>query len=147
MDPLVSRLKTPEECRIFMINAGDKGRQDLMQEARIRCLQLKANHHLDISEVERECLMAVYAYEEVLAQKNGRKTKANRTWQVIKRYGVVAGIERLVCKQSDPSGFTVLSSLGLADYLFENVVLRNADAFSEEAVISSKARLASLGHG
>ena len=147
MDPLVQRLRTSEECQIFMQNAGNQGRLDLVKEARLRSLQLKANHHLDISEVERECLMAVYAYEEVLAQKNGRKTRANRTWQVIERYGVVAGIERLVCKQNESSGFTVLSSLGLADYLFENVVLRNADAFSEEAMIASKARLASLGYG
>jgi hypothetical protein len=36
-----------------------------------------------LSDVERECLEAIYAHEEILSIKNGKKTPASRTWPMV----------------------------------------------------------------
>lgn len=144
MNPLVSKLQSLEDCANFLTNAIAKGRGDLEPDVRLRVLQIKAGHHPEVSAVEHDCLMAIYAYEELLSYRNGRKTRANRTWQVIKKYGIIPGIERLVSKEQDPTGIGVLRDMGLSEYTFENVVVRHPDAFSSEAVVFSKARLSSF---
>ena len=81
MDERVARLKTPEECERFAKNAIERNRRDLADEARKRAVELRAMAYGAKSEAERECLEAIYAYEEVLTSRNGRRTHASRTWQ------------------------------------------------------------------
>lgn len=84
MDERVAKLKTPKECAVFAKNAVERGHQDLALAARKRAVQLRAEGFGAISEVERECIEAVYAYEEVLSAKAGRRKYASRTWPMIK---------------------------------------------------------------
>lgn len=141
MDNHVAKLKTPEQCTIFAKNAIERGRPDLALEARKRAVQLRAEGYGAATVIERECIEAVFAYEEVLSAKVGRRQSASRTWPMIKRYGVIEAVERVVKRKSDASGYTALAMMGLKEYAFESVILRHPSAFSAEAVARSKERL------
>jgi len=141
MDKRVAKLKTPKECAVFAKNAVERGHQDLALAARKRAVQLRAESVGATSEVERECIEAVYAYEEVLSAKAGRRQSASRTWPMIRRYGVIEAVERAIKRKSDASGYTALVEMGLGELAFEAVVLRHASHFSAEAVARSRSRM------
>ncbi len=142
MDERVAKLKTPEECERFVKNVLARNRRDLADEARKKAIELRAAAYGASTEAERECLEAVYAYEEVLTSKNGRKTRASRTWQMIKRHGILGAVERAVNRKEETVGYTVLLEIGLQDYAFEAVVLRYPELFSIETIQRSSARIA-----
>jgi hypothetical protein len=79
MDERVKRIKTPEGCKRFAKNAVEHDRPDLALEAHRRAVELKAQEYGAETQAERECLQAIYAYEETLTRKNGRTTRASRT--------------------------------------------------------------------
>ena len=72
MDDRVSRLKTPKECENFARNALRLGGQDLATQAKQQAVKLRAAQYGATTDAERECLEAVYAYEEVLTTRNGK---------------------------------------------------------------------------
>lgn len=146
MDELIAKLKTPEECIVFEKNVTERGRPDLALAARKRAVELRAISYGATNDVERECLEAIYAYEQVLSAKNGKKTLASRTWQMIKRHGIIEAVERAVNRKDDPYGYTALVQMGLENYAFEAVILRHPSAFSPAAVQHSQTRV-SLQHG
>lgn len=141
MDPRVAKLKTPHDCEVFARNARDRGAPHLAEQARQRAVQLRAETHGATTDVERECLEAVYAYEEVLSAQKGRRQPASRTWQMINRHGVLPAVERVVTKRDESMGYTALAEMGLKEFAFEAVILRYPDCFSEEAVARSRERL------
>lgn len=141
MDPRVERLSTVEACERFAANATRLGRPDLADEARKRAVEIRADSHGAESEAEKECLQAIYAYEEVLSDKNGRRTRASRTWQMIKRHGILEAAERAVNRDQETAGYTALVEMGLQEFAFEAVILRYPDEFSDEAVSRSRDRL------
>ena len=141
MDERVRKLKTPEQCEIFARNALNRDRPDLASEARLRAVELRADSHGAKSEAEKDAIQAVYAYEEVLSQKNGKKTRASRTWQMIKRHGIIEAVERAVNRSAETQGYTSLVEMGLEKFAFEAVILRYPKVFSEAAVQRSKERL------
>lgn len=141
MDERVAKLKTPEECERFAKNALERNRRDLADEARKRAVELRAMAYGAKTEAERECLEAIYAYEEVLTAKNGRRTRASRTWQMIERHGILGAVERAVNRETETAGYTALLEMGLQDYAFEAVVVRHPQLFSPETVQHSQARV------
>ena len=143
MTDLIQKLKTPEECAIFEKNALERGRPDLALAARKKGVELRAISYGAESAVERECLEAIYAYEQILSTKNGKKTRASRTWQLIAKHGIINAVERAVVRKDDAFGYVALKEMGLEEYAFESVVLRNQDAFSHEAVEYSTKRVTS----
>ncbi len=140
MIDLVSKLKTPEECTIFEKNVIERNRPDLAFAARKRSIELRSSAHGASSEVERDCLAAIYAYEDVLSAKNSRKTRATRTWQMIKRHGIIETFERSVIRRENTSGYDALIEQGLEQFAYENVVLTHPDSFSEAAVERARQR-------
>lgn len=141
MNERVLKLRTPEECTTFEQNARARGRSDLALAARKRAVELRAREYGAQTEAENECLEAVYAYEQVLSAKNGKKTRATRTWQMIERHGIIEAVERAVNRPVETMGFTALLEMGLEDYAFEAVVIRYPDLFSDKAVQRSQARV------
>ncbi len=141
MDPRVAKLKTVAECDIFATNARERGFPDLADQARKRAVQLRAEAHGASTEVERDCLQAVHAYEEVLSAQKGKRQTASRTWQMIKRHGIIPAVERVVTKREVSTGFTALAEMGLMEYAFEAVILRHPESFSDEAIQISRQRL------
>ncbi len=134
MDERIKKLRTSQDCERFAKNAEERGNIELALEARRRSLELKAESYGATTLVERECLEAIYAYEEILAKKNGRKTKASRTWQMINKHGILPAVERAVNRPQEASGYIALLEMGLEDYAFESVVIKHPSAFTKEAV-------------
>jgi hypothetical protein len=141
MDDRVKKLDTPEKCVIFAKNCIEHDREDLAQEAKARAVQLRAEAHGAETDAEREALEAVFAYEEVLSAKNGKKTRAGRTWQMIKSHGIIGAVERAVNRPTETQGYIALIEMGLEDYAFENVILRYPSFFSEQAIDISRKRI------
>jgi hypothetical protein len=142
MSDIISKLRTPEECAIFEKNVTERGQPELALAARKRAIELRAQKYGATSDVERQCLEAVYAYERVLSQKHGRNIPAARTWQMIKRHGIIRAVERAVDRKAEASGYRALVEMGLQDYAFEAVILRHPESFSPAAVQRSRERLA-----
>ncbi len=147
MDPRVVKLKTPEECEIFAKNARNLGAPHLADEARQKAVQLRAEAHGANTDVERECLEAVYAYEEVLSAQKGKKQRAGRTWPMLHEHGILPAVERIVLKRAESLGYTALAEMGLKEFAFEAVILRHPESFSPEAVARSRERLAENSSG
>ena len=146
MDERVSRLKTPKDCEVFARNAQKEGRPDLAAEATQRSVELRAAAYGASTDAERECLEAIYAYEETLFRKHGKRVKASRTWQMIKKRGIIAAIEHAVDRPDGTAGFTALKDVGLENFAFESVILRHSQLFSERCVDRSRQRMAQFDH-
>lgn len=142
MDERVKILDTPKKCEVFAKNARERGRSDIALEAHQRAVELRAMEHDAHTTAEVEALQAVYAYEEILSNKNGRRTRASRTWQMIKRHGIIEAMERAVKRAAVTQGYTMLAEMGLERHAFEAVILRHPDLFTDEAIRISKERLA-----
>jgi hypothetical protein len=139
MDARFLRLKSPEDCESFAENV-EAQYPALALEARRRAVELRAAAYGARTDAEREALEAVYAYQEVLSRKNGKKTRASRTWQMIERHGILEAVERAVNRKAETVGYTSLLEVGMQDYAFENVVLRHAALFRPETVSLARAR-------
>lgn len=145
-DNLIAKLRTPDECSTFEKNVLERGRPDLAIAARKRALELRAAEFGGgTSDAENECLEAVYAYERALSQIKGKNTRASRTWQMIKRHGILGAVERAVSREAETTGYRALLEMGLEDYAFEVVVLRHPQLFSAEAAQRSQQRIAVWG--
>ncbi len=141
MVDIVDKLKTPEECERLIKNVQIR-LPEMALRARRKAIELRAAKHNVTSAAEREALQAVYAYEEILSKKHGRRTRASRTWQMIKRRGIIGAVEKAVNRPQETIGYTILMEMGLPDLAFESVILRYPTLFSSEAVERSKARMA-----
>lgn len=141
MQDRIKTLKTPADCDSFERNALDKGRADLALEARRRSIELRAEAYGAKTDAERACVAAIFAYERILTEKNGRTTRASRTWQMIKRHGILGAAERAVNRSDETVGYIALLGKGLEQFAFEVVVAKYPHLFSAEAVQRSKDRL------
>lgn len=141
IEKLVMNLDTPEKCESLAKNARERGREELAMQARERAIQLRAERHGASTDVEREALQAVYAYEEVQSIKTGKRFRANRTWQMIQRRGIIESVEKAVNRPVETQAYTALVNAGLQEYAFENVILRYPESFSEQAIKISMDRL------
>lgn len=142
--PQVAKLSSVKDCEILARNAERQSRPDIAAWARKRAIQIRAATLGADSDVQRECIEAVLAYEDARSRINGKRTPASRTWPMIRRHGAVEAIERVVKRPSDAAGYTALVEMGLEDYSFEAVVLRHPTSFSAEAIERSRNRLDSL---
>lgn len=143
MDDIIQKLRTPEECMQLEINVRDKN-PELARKARRRSVELRAAAHGSKSNVELELLKALYAYEEVLSEKNKRRTRATRTWQMIDRHGIIGAAERAVNRNIEAAGYKLLAAIGLHDLTFEAVIVRHPEIFSQEVIERAKERLGQL---
>lgn len=140
MDAVLKRLTTAEECERYANNV-QRDDPDLAIEARRRAVELRAEAYGATTQAEQEALRAVYAYEEGLSRKRGRKTRASRTWQMIERHGILGAVERAVNRKDVTAGFAVLREMGMEDFAFELVVIRHSQLFSAAALERSKSRV------
>jgi hypothetical protein len=146
MIDIIDRLTTLEECEQLRENV-QKENPELAMRARRKAVELRAAKDNAETAAEREAMRAVYAYEEGLSVKNGRKTRASRTRQMIKKHGIIGAVERAVNRKTETQGYTILVEMGMQDFAFEHVVLRYPDLFSQEAIDRSKERVEQMGSG
>lgn len=144
MDETIAKIQTPEGLEQFAINVESHSSKHA-QAARRRAVELRAAAHGAKTEVERECLEAIYAYERAESQIRNKKFRASRTWPMVERRGIIPAVEHVVTRRVETTGYRTLIEMGLQDKAFEAVVLRHPSAFSEEAVRASRERLREWG--
>lgn len=137
----IRNLDSVDDCLRFAMNAAERGRPDLECLAKKRAIELRADAHGASSDAEKEALQAIYAYEEILSRRNGKPTKASRTWQMVERHGILQAVERAVNRSQATMGFDALDEMGLREFAFEAVILRHPGKFSDEAVAAARERL------
>jgi hypothetical protein len=140
LDSRVARLKTPEDCEQFAKNVQAQ-HPDLAKAARRHGVELRSLHYGAKSEVEREALRCIYAFEEARSQETGRRARASRTWQSIVKHGIIPTVEKVVSRKAATEGYDALVKAGLEDFTFEAVVLKFQEYFSAEAIERAKGRL------
>ena len=143
MHDIIPKLKNYQECVNLAKNATKNGNLELALEAQKRGIELRAATKGAMNGAERECIEAVFAYEDVLHHRNGKKTKAARTWKMLADRGIIPAVERLVNRPIETPGYQALKEMGLEHYAFESVIIRHPSAFSEEALRSAQERIES----
>lgn len=145
MDPAIARLETPEECEQLAVNV-DAKHPELAKAARRRGVELRAAAHGAETPAQLDAHKAVYAYEEALYKKHGRRTRAQYTRRMIDEHGIIEAVEKLVERKDETSGYKLLMEMGMQDFAFEAVVVRHPSEFSERAVARSTQRLQKWQH-
>jgi len=139
-DDPIAKLRSPEGAKQFAANVARRD-PELAKRATRRGVELQALAKGASSQVELECLEAVYAYELAMSQRDGKTKRASRTWPMIERDGILPAVEHIVTKPEPSIGYTTLVQMGIEDKAFEAVVLRHPSHFSAKAVSSASARL------
>jgi hypothetical protein len=110
MEELINTLKYADDCQrladVF---------SELAKKARLRSVVLRAQKHGYKTRVESEWAKAIYAYEDTLTLNNKRKTHATRTWQMVKRYGIIKAAEKTVNRPVEPMGYRIFIERGMSD--------------------------------
>lgn len=138
MDEKVLKMKTPEECESLAKNA-EKKYPEIAKQARRRAVELRAAAYGAKTIAEREALEAVFAVEEVRSTRN-RRAHASRTWQSIKKHGILSTVERVVARGKETEGYASLVAAGMDEFTFEAVVLRHPALFAPETVERARQR-------
>ena len=138
----VSKLKTPEDCRIVMQRAQERGHEDFYKKVFRRYCELAGSAHEDPSDpLIRDFYETLAAYEQLLTEKNGRTTPASRTRQKIANKGVHQSLVEWTRGKIETNGFKLLVGKGLAEYTGEYLVVKFQDRFPPDVVDLARKRL------
>ena len=142
---VISELSDPLKAERLAENARIRGNKEVEHAARQRALLLRAKAIGASNEFETDLNFALLAYEEVLARRNGKRQLASRTRQMIAKYGPLEAVARIVRRGHDAVGFSALIDLGLTDYTFESLALKNSEKFDAETIETAKQNLRAAG--
>ena len=134
MDARINRLKTANECDIFEKNVRERGFPDLAARARRRAVEFRVAAHQVQSEVERDALAALYAYDQILNSMRARKSSASGPWRLVKQRGVIKAVKALLERDADETHYKTLQETGMEDLALEAIVIKHADAFEPATV-------------
>ena len=126
--------------RILMGNAKDQQSTNVFNAAFRRLMDVLPGEAPGT--VDHDFWRSTFVYEELLSEKNGKKTLASRIRQKVKRLGVSKTIEDLASAKSESDGFKMLIQRGMPELTAEAVVVRHADRFSPAVVEAARSRLA-----
>ena len=134
----IAKMTDATLLRSLMENARRLGRDDTYWLAFRRLCALEGMAFDD--PLERDFYDVLNAYEELLTEKNGRTTKANRTRQKLKNKGVK---QCLIDWAVGPptEGFNFLAKQGLVELTAEYLVVKYEDRFPATVVEAAKMRL------
>ena len=79
----------------------------------------------------RDFWVTVAAYEQLLSEKNERRTAASRTRQKVSRDGILATVQSWARKREPTMGFELLAQAGQWKLTGEYLVLKHAQRFDE----------------
>ena len=129
MHELVMRIKDPELCYIFGKNAMRRGQPELALQAHRRAVDLRAEAYGAADDAEFAAVRAIYAYEEALGYQKGKRTRATGTWQLVRRHGLLAAVQKRLDSRDSDEVLPILKALGMEDYSFAAVIRNYRDAF------------------
>src|SRR4051794_22647679 len=130
-----------------MDNARRMGREDVYQAAFARKCELESDGHDDPNDpLVRDFWVTVAAYEQLLSEKNERRTAASRTRQKVSRDGILATVQSWARKREPTMGFELLAQAGQWKLTGEYLVLKHAGRFEQADVDAARARLSERGY-
>lgn len=128
-----------KELRTLMANARRAGREDVYNDALRRRCELEG---IDLDDpLAREFHATLAAYEELLTEKNGRRTLAGYTRRKLRDKGVIQCLEDWAIDTKETDGFKTLVARGLVELTGEYLVTKYPSRFSTQAVDQAKSRL------
>ena len=133
MHELVVRIREPELCYVFAKNAIQRGHPELALQAYRRAVDLRAESQGAETDAELAAYRAIYAYEEALGYRKGKRTRATGTWQMVKRLGLFEALAKRINAGGDDDTPDILKDLGMEDYSFTAVREAFPDAFDKMA--------------
>jgi hypothetical protein len=137
-----SKLKSPNECRVVMRRAQERGLQDVYNIVFRRYCELTGAANDDPSDpLVAAFFKTLAAYEQLLSEKNERNTIASRTRQKIANKGVHQSLIEWTRGKAETNGFKLLVAKGLPEYTGEFLVVRYSDRFPPDVVALAKNRL------
>ena len=131
--------RPPQECRRYADNARRLGRPELVRECLLREAELLPATRKGVhpsTELEHRIVRDMRLIESMSGK------VLSRTWGMIPRHGFIGMVERIVTKNEPSTGYDLAVKYGLTQATFEQTVLDNPGLFSQEAIASSRARLA-----
>jgi hypothetical protein len=135
----ISEYTDQAALRNLMQNAKRLKRDDIWQQAFRRLCELEGLNQRD--PLHRDFYATLRAYEELLTQKHGRTTRANRTRQKLRNKGVIQCLEDWAISSAPTEGFKLLVDSGMPELTGEHLVIKYADRFTPDAVAAAKMRL------
>ncbi|CAB3732174.1 hypothetical protein LMG22037_05678 [Paraburkholderia phenoliruptrix] len=135
----MSYLKSRDDCIEFAKNVRNKY-PHLVPAARQRSVEVRVNAMNLDSALRRDIWSVVYAQEEAIFVKHGKRLRAGNTLKAITNRGELGAVAYVVMQPGSES-FELLHSLGLGDYTFEAVVLRHQEHFSSDVVEAARRKL------
>jgi hypothetical protein len=133
MHDFVKRINDPKLCYVFAQNAINRGHADLATQAYRRAVDLRAEQHTTESEAEHVAVRAIYAYEEALSYRKGKRTRATGTWLTVSKKGIFNALVQRIESSATTDVASVLQELGMEDYSFTAAVAAYPDAYIAEA--------------
>lgn len=143
MKKKVEEYDDPDAVRKLMANAKRLGNDEIWWRAFRHLCNLEGQGWEE--PLEREFYQTLAAYEELLTQKNGRRTPASRTRQKLRNKGVVRCLEDWATMPKPTEGFELLVKNGLSELTGEYLVTKFHGRFSETAVTAASRRLEEYG--
>lgn len=139
----VETAKSPADCDSLIANASRAGNNELVLLTRRRKIVLQAATHGAAKQVEVEAWNGIYAIEEYRRSQGKKHWRATYTRRAIdNRNGdIVSTVDDAVCRAVPTDGFQEMIDAGLAEFLWERLVLRFPEQFSERAIEQARARL------
>lgn len=135
----ISTYDDADQLKQLMANAKRLGNIDVYKQAFRRLCELAGNGKPDALHMDFYSTLA--AYEELLTEKNGRTTRANRTRQKLARHGVIKCLEDWAKDPKETQGFSTLVENGLVELTGEFLILKYPGDFSSKAIENARRRL------
>ena len=114
MPVAIPTFDAPEKYEQYALNVEGHA-PEKAQEARRRAVKLRATRDGAKSDVERECLEAIYAYEWTLFKKHGKRQRASYTWRMVDERGIIPAVEHAVTRPKETAGYRGLKAEGMLD--------------------------------
>jgi len=143
MPKQISDYTSVSDLRQVIANAKRIGDKEAETAAFKRICELEGSSYND--PIIRRFYEMLAAYEELLTQKNGRKTAAVRTRQKIKNKGEVVCLSDWAWSKQPTLGFQTLVGNGLANLTAEYIVVEFAHRFPDIIIRSAEQKLFAAG--
>jgi hypothetical protein len=128
----------PKQIRVLMGNAKRQGADDIYWMAFKRLCVVSATGNDPLT---RDFNRIITAYEQLLTERNGKRTRASRTHQKVKKHGIVKVLQDWADSKTPATGFTVLADRGLLELTGEYLVVQYESLFPAKTVVNAKRRL------
>ncbi len=120
----ITKLTKAADVHNVMDNAKAKGRNDVYWAAFRHLCDLEGRSYNDV--LEQDFYKMLAAYESLLTEKHGRKTKASRTRPKIDRHGFQKCLVDWVSAKKATPGFLLLIENKMVQYTAEAVVAKHS---------------------